>query len=345
MMKAFTPAVIRLFAYFAMGAVGFSQPAIRPLEGSDTVRGLQMSPDGRAVLDTSGQVLLRLPATKQKGLAELMGMLKEGDDIELFLRQFDEHAPAVDNEFSLEIFRGRRGAEATFVHSFPMAGAFQWVRFFQPPDARDKPAVIVDVNPGSVTLWTYLLAPDRRTMQKLFESSGAAGGEFMDLDGDGVYELIGRGNGGSDRCSFHLSPRPGPGTVPQIFIRVGTGYRQVFPSRNSALGVVDATFADLRRDGGIEMIALQEGPTEKPSQTLAVYRLENKSLRLEAQTSLPEQPVAFLVDTRDAAAGKEILVRSATPSECEAPGGKNPEESGTVKAYVLRGDKLEAVQP
>ena len=317
-MRTFTPFAMErppfgvcLFAFLILGAVGFSQPSTPPrtvkaIEGSDTVQGYHLSPDGKVVLDPYGQVLMRLPL-KQKALRELMGMLQDGADLELFLRRFDD----VDSQFRLEIFRGKRGAEAKFVHDIPMDGAFQWVRFFRPPDARDMPAVFVDVNPGSITLWTYLLAPDRQSMEKVFESSGAGGGEFMDLDGDGVFELIGRGNGGSSICTFHLSPRPGPGTVPQVFLHVGAGYRQVFPPRDSDLGVVDATFSDLRRDGVIEMITIQEGPPDKPSQTLA-------------------------------AGGREILIRSANHAECEAP---NPEESGTVTAYVLKGDRLEAVQP
>jgi hypothetical protein len=331
-----------LFSLLILGAVGFSQPStlprtIKAIEGSDTVQGYQLSPHGNVVLDPSGQVVLRLPV-QQKGIRELMGLLQDGADRELFVRRFDD----ADNQFHLEIFRGKRGAEGKFVHEFPMDGAFQSVRFFQPPDSRDKPAVFVAVNPGSITLWTYLLAPDRQSMERLFESNGAAGGEFMDLDGDGVFELIGRGNGGSSICTFHLSPRPGPGTVPQVFLHVGSGYRQVFPPQDSEFRVVDATFSDIRPDGAVEMITIQEGPPDKPSQTLAVYKLQNRSFRRVAQTSLPPQAIAFLVDTRDAAGGREILIRSANHAECDAP---HPEESGTVKAYILRGDRLEAVKP
>jgi hypothetical protein len=296
------------------------------------------------VLDASGRVLMRLPVVKQKAVPELMGMLQHGPDIELFLRRPEDSGPAGGTQFRLEIFRGKRGSEAAFVHAFPMDGAFQWVRFFQPPNAKDSPAVFIDVNPGSVTLWTYLLAPDRQSMKMLFESSGAGSGAFIDLDGDGVYELIGQGDGGSPRCTFHLSPRPGPGTVPEIFAHTGGSYRQVFPPPDFAPAIVDGSFANLRGDGAVELIVLQDGVAAEPSQVLAVYKLENKSFRLVAQTSLPPQRIAFLLDTRDSPGGKEILVRSATRAECEGMGG-NPEERGTVKAYALHGDKLEPVQP
>jgi hypothetical protein len=330
----------------AVGALGFSQsPKTRDvIQGSETVRGYRLSSDARAVLDAYGRVLMRLPGVKRKAVPELMGMLQQSADIELFLRRLDDPDPSGGIQFRLEIFRGRRGAEATFVHDFTLDGAFQWIRFFQPPDARDNPAVFIDVNPGSMTLWIYLLAPDRQTMEKLFESNGAGGGEFIDLDGDGVYELIGRAIGGSARCTFHLSPRPGPGTAPEIFVRAGAGYRQVSMPPDLAPSVVDGTFADLRGDGAVELIVLQDGLAEEPAQALAVYRLENKSLRLVAQMSLPPQRLAFLLDTRDSPGGKEILVRTATPAECEVIGA-NPEEVGTVKAYILRGDRLEPVQP
>ena len=331
-----------LVADLTPGAEGFSQSSTLPrtveeIEGKDTVRGYKLNSDGTVVLDPSGQVLTHLPAPKRKSVRELMGMLHDGTDFEWFVRRCDYDS----SEFSLEIFRGKRGAEARFVHEFRMDGAFHWVRFFQPPDARDKPAVFVDVNPGSLTLWSHLLSPDRQSMEWLFEKGGAERGEFVDLDGDGVFELIGWGDGGSPRCTFFLSPRPGPGKVAQVFIHVGPGYRLVFPRRDSALSIVDATLSDLRGDGAIEMITIEEGPTKKPSQRLAVYKFENKSFRLVAQRSLPLEPVAFLVDTHDTLDGKEILVRSANNAECKTY--PPPEEAGTVKAYVLRGDRLEAV--
>jgi len=345
--------------FFAMDVLGFSQPSVPPvapadskpqtrraIEGSDTVSGYQLSPDSRVVLDPSGQVFMRLPATQRKAALELMGMLQQGPNIELYVRRLPDLDPSPGtDQYRLEIYRGKRGGAATFVHDFPLDGAYQWVRFFQPPNAGNSPAVFIAVNPGSLTLWTYLLAPNRQSMQMLFESSGAGGGEFIDLDHDGVYELIGPGNGGSSRCTFSLSPRPGPGTVPQVFVRAGAGYRQVFPPRDLMSGVVDGTFADLRGDGAVELIALQEDFGKEPAQALAVYRLENKSFRLLAQTSLPPQPIAFLVDTRDSPRGKEILVRSVTPAECEIPGAAYREDIGTVKAYRLNGNKLEAAQP
>jgi len=349
-----------LLMLFTIGALTFSQPAApsdapgnsrlarrQAIEGSDTVRGYQLSPDARVLRDPSGLILMRLPFMHRKAEPELMGLLRQGSDIELFLRRLDDPNPSGETRFRLEIFRGKRGAEAMFVHDFPLDGAFQWVRFFQPPDERDKPDVFVDVNPGSLTLWSYLLSPDRKSMQQLSDSSGVGRGEFIDLDGDGVYELIEWHTASSERCDFFTRGFAGGGTgsVPEIFVR-GSGYREIWPPKTGArlMYPVDAKFADLRGDGAVELIVLQEGVAEKPAQVLTVSRLENKSLRLVAQISLPLQPIAFRVETRDSPVGKEILVRAATLAECKVPGA-NPEETGIVKAYVLRGDKLELVQP
>src|ERR1700728_4008178 len=139
----------------ALGALGFSQPPktiFNGIQGSETVRGYRLSPDARLLLDPSGQVFMRLPAGKPESVPELMGMFQQGPDIELFLRRLDDPDPSGGRQFRLELFRGRRGAEAAFVHAFTLDGAFQWVRFFQPPDARDTPEVFIDVNLCSLTV-------------------------------------------------------------------------------------------------------------------------------------------------------------------------------------------------
>ncbi len=343
----------------ALGAPGFSQsPKARDgVQGSETVRGYRLSPDARSVLDPSGQVIMRLLAAK-RAEPELMGIFQQGLDIELFLRRLDDPDPSGLIQFRLEIFRGRRGGEAAFVRDFTLEGAYSWIRFFQPPDARDSPEVFVDVNVGSMAFYTYRLAPDRGSMEKLYQSTGFGRSEIIDLDGDGVYELVGWNSAASPRCNFFHAGGPGggPGAGPEIFVRAGAGYRKAWPPQDWASSTygdrstnpdwgkmfqVDASLADLRGDGAVELIVLEESLTERPAQVLAVYRLENKSFRLVAQTSLKSERIAFGLDTRDSSRGK-ILVRTVAPAECRTVGG---EEKGTVKAYLLRGDKLQEVQP
>ena len=293
-------------------------------------------------------------------MPELMGILQRGADIELFLRRLDDPDPSSGAvQFRLEIFRGRRGAEAAFVHDFTMDGTFQWVRFFRPSDARDSPEVFIDVNVGSLHMLTYRLAPDRQSMQELYASTGYGSSEIIDLDGDGVYELVGWASVSIPHCNFFHAGGPGggPGSVPEIFVRAGAGYKEVWPppdwaaftygdkSTNPDWGKMfqaDASLADLRGDGSVELIVLEERLVDNPAQVLAVYRLENKSFRLVAQTTLPRERIAFRVEPSDSPFGKEILVRSVAPADCMVVGG---EERGTANAYILRGDKLQELQP
>jgi hypothetical protein len=344
----------------ALGAPGFSQsPKTDGVQGSETIRGYRLSPDGRVVLEPAGQVFLRLPAMKRKAVPELMGLLQQGADIELFLRRLDDPDQWGATQFRLEVFRGRRGAEAVFVHDFTMDGAFQWVRFFQPPDARDSPEVFIDVNVGSLHMLTYRLAPDRQSMQELYDSTGFGSSEIIDLDGDGVHELVGWVRVSIPDCNFFHAGGSGggPGSVPEIFVRDGTGYKSAWPppdwtsytygdkSTNPDWGKMfqaDASLADLRGDGVVELIVLQERLVDHAAQVLAVYRLENKSFRLVAQTTLPRERIAFHVEAGDSPGGKEILVRTVAPADCMVIGG---EERGTATAYILRGDKLQELQP
>jgi hypothetical protein len=148
-----TRLVICLLGFFA---TGFSQPPAPPagpklntreaIDGSDTVRGYRLSPDARTVFDPSGQVVMGLPMVK--GMPGLMGMLERGSDIELFVTVHGGVLGAPIN--SLEIFRGRKGAEAVLVHAFTLEGPWGGVRFFQQPDARANPEVFLEVYLGSI---------------------------------------------------------------------------------------------------------------------------------------------------------------------------------------------------
>jgi hypothetical protein len=276
----------------ALGAPGFSQSSKTRdgVQGSETIPGYRLSPDGRVVLDPTGQVFLRLPAMTRKAVPELMGILQRGRDIELFLRRFDDPDASGGTQYRLEIFRGKRGAEAAFVHDFTLAGAHHWVRFFQPPDARDSPEVFIDENVGSITMLTYRLAPDRQSMQELYTSTGFGASEIVDLDGDGVYELVGWASVSIPHCNFFHAGGPGggPGSVTEIFARAAAGYKEVWPppdwasatyddkSTNPDWGKMfqaDASLADLRGDGAVELIVLQQRLVDSPDQVLAVYKL------------------------------------------------------------------------
>jgi hypothetical protein len=331
------------------------------VQGSKTILGYSLSADARSILGASGQVLIRLPSMARQGVLQLLGILQDGPDIEAFVG-WTGPLPELDNH--LEVFRGRSGAEAEFVHDFTLpAGPFLGVSFFQPPDARDAPAVLAGFYLGSLTSTTYVLAPDRQSIEKLFD---ATSWEFSDLDRDGVYELIAWPRDGGDRrgaCAPGFIPSA---SNPELFVRAGASYRKVWPppdwfpsdddlqnhrdflDRKGASYQISAGFADLRGDGATELVVVQDRALDEPTQSLAIYRLESNVLRLVAQTSLPPQRPATILaaihdsSNGDSSDGREIMVRTATPPPCPRS-DRYPgiEDTG----FILRGDRLQPVQP
>jgi hypothetical protein len=356
--------------FFAVGALGLCQTSIydrtpnvlAALDGSKTVVGYRLSADERTILGADfspAKVLIRLPSVHRKAVPQLLGMLNHGAGIELFLGWVDLKSEPGNFEHHVEIFRGARGTEAALVHDFTLYGGpgMGNVSFFQPPDARDTPAVFIDIQGGAYWGTTYILAPDRQSVVELFTSSDY---EFADLDRDGVYELIAWNRRPFDvRCNFGIFAVR---FYPEVFVRAGASYRQIWPppdwpavdgrlsdrfrnhERNGvpwdANFQIVAGFADLEGDGAAELIVLQDRLREDPAQALAVYRLEKKSFHLVAQTSLPPQSISYLLDgIRDSSEGKEVLVRTATPAKCKA--GGDPAEAGWEdEAYILRGGHL-----
>jgi hypothetical protein len=358
---------IWVFTLLAVGPLGLAQRepdwpnSQTTVAGSETVLGYTLSPDTRTILGTgshSGEVLLRLPSVSQQGVAELAGMLQQGADIEVFMVW---QSPGIPQGFDnhIEIFRGRPGTEAALVHDFTLLGGPGGrVSFFQPPDARDSPKVLIDIYAGTTYWTTYLLAPDRQSVEKLFDASGY---EFADLDGDGVYELIvwdGRWSDSAwciDLFGFSFYPR--------IFVRDGAGYQMAWPLPGEANFRVAAVH-DLRGDGVAELIVLQDrvGAGEPTTPAVAVYKLDQKIFRLVAEASLPAERIAFTqIGFRDSLDGKEVLVRTAFPAAVVQPPDAlaranavhliselaqcDPEGPGTTgAAYILRADRLEPVQ-
>jgi hypothetical protein len=351
---------IWVFTLLAVGPLGFAQREPDWPNSRAKVAGLlgyTLSPDTRTILGTgshSGEVLLRLPSVSRQGVAELAGMLQQGAGIEVFMVWQSLGPQGFDNH--IEIFRGTPGTEAALVHDFTLPGGpGARVIFFQPPDARDTPKVLLDIYAGTTYWTTYLLAPDRQSVEELFDASDY---EFADLDGDGVYELIvsdGRWSDSAwciDLFGFRFYPR--------IFVRNGAGYQMAWPLPGEANFRVAAVH-DLRGDGVAELIVLQD-LAGAYTPTVALYRLDQKVFRLVAQASLPDDRIAFTqIGLRDSIDGKEILVRTASPAGVVQPPDAlaranaahliselaqcDPEGPGTTEtAYILRADRLEPVQ-
>jgi len=366
----------RIFAFFTFGVVGLSQISnsdgrtpntSAAVVGSKTVLGYRLSPDARLILVTdspSRQILIRLPSVRRKAVPQLLGMLQHGADIELFVGWVDLESEPGHFEHHIEVFRGRRGTEAALAHDFTLFGGPGFnVSFFEPPDARDTAAVLFDIQGGAYWGTTYLLAPDRQSVDRLFDASDY---EFADLDHDGVYELIAWNRRPFDvRCTFGIF---GVRFYPEIFVRAGASYRKAWPpsdwpapdgeledrfrkhERNGVpLGAnfqVMAGFADLDADGVAELIVLQDQLRDEPTQALAIYRLERKVFHPVVQASLPPERIAYLLEgVRDSPDGKEILVRTVTPAKCHAGGIPPAETAETETAYTFHGGRLQPPQP
>jgi hypothetical protein len=282
-------------------------------------------------------------------------------EVEVFLAWVaKEEVPDILFQSHVEVFRGRRGAEATLVHDFMFVGVHAEVSFFEPPDARQPPVTLIDIVGGATWTTTYLLSPDRTSADELFTSSDW---EFADLDRDGVYEPIAWRRRPFDvRCSFGIFAVR---FYPQVFVRSGATYRKVWPPQNWAEPGYDletsfhdhqldarlqgtnlqivGVFADLDGDGVSELIVLQDRLRDEPEQSLAIYRLERNQVRQVAQVSLPAQSIAFLISgIRDSKEGKRVVIQTATPTKCEE--GRNPEGSGTSEVeYLFRQGRLELV--
>jgi hypothetical protein len=346
----------RFFAFCLVSAVGLSQngarakpmpppDARRPVPGSTTVAGYRLSADARAILGASGQVLIRLPSRDRKSMPELLGMLQPGADVELFLGWYATQGSTGD--LHLEIFRGRRGTEAAVVQEFTLDGGPFWhISFFQPPDARDTPKVLIDTFAGTTYWFTYLLAPDRQSVEMLFASSDY---EFADLDRDGIYELIAFDGRWSsiDWCLDMF----GFAFYPRIFVRDGAAYRMAWPPPDAgAANFRVVGFPDLLGRGATELLVLQDRMGGEPTtRMLAIYRLENGVFRLMAQAPTPADRMAFPdVSIRNAASGgKEIVIRTSPPAAVRTTGPVDckPEGSDTAATtYLFRSDRLQPAQ-
>ena len=355
--------------FFAVGPLSLSQPSVldwpstRPtVAGSDTILDYRLSPDARMILGTgshSDEVLIHLPAVKRKGVPELSGMHRQGAVIEVFLGWF---YPEAEEGIHIEIFRGVPGAEATFIRDLTLMGGPYWrVGFFQPPDGRDTPKVLIETYAGSTYWTTYLLAPDRQSAEELF---GASGYEFADLDGDGIYELIASDGRWSD--SSWCLDLFGFSFYPRIYVRDADRYQMAWPPSGGANFRVAAVH-DLSGDGVAELVVLQDrvggnpagaagvyGSGVKPTTpALAIYRLDQKLFRLVAQAPLPAGRIAFpSIGFRNSFDGMEIRVRTVPPAAVQitnptgAPAECNPEGPGTAEAaYTFHASRLDPGKP
>jgi hypothetical protein len=337
-------------------------PNARPtLAGDKTVKGYRLTQDGMTIYQAD-HVFLRLPAMPRTAQPELLGMLRHGEDTEVFVDWTVYDDPASTTRHHVEIFRGKPGGAAVLVQDLPLSGGpGASIRFFQPPDPTQAPTVLINIMGETDWSTIYLLAPDRKSAAKLFTAYDY---EFADLDRDGVYELIAWNRRPFDiRCGFAIADVR---YYPEVFVPSGTGYQRAWPPADwsPAYGGLEgrfkdhekegvpwganlqivAGFADLDGNGAADLIVLQDRFREEPAQSLVIYKLNQTEFVPVDQVSLPPEHIAFLLEgIRNSPQGKEILVRTATPSKCTD--GGDYEAFGTSRtSYVFRQGKLEQIR-
>ena len=130
-------------------------------------------------------------------------MLHHGEDVEVFVDWMVYDAVRTCKH-SIAIFRGQPGGAAVLVHDLALSGGpGSSIRFFQPPDPKVAPTAITNIMGETTWSTAYLLAPRRRSAEKLFTAYDY---EFADLDSDGVYELIAWNRRPFDiRCGFAIA--------------------------------------------------------------------------------------------------------------------------------------------
>jgi hypothetical protein len=331
------------------------------VDASESVHAYRLSPDARALLDLSDHVVIRLPALNRKAAPTLFGMLPAGAGIEIFLGWMDPERSAEGFEHHIEVLSGARGSEAALLRDIVLyGGPGATVGFFQPPGAAVPPTVLIDIQGGAYWGTTYLLSQDRQSAERIFSSTDY---QFADLDGDGSYELIAWNRRPFDiRCNFGIFAVR---FYPEVFVSAGGRYRRAWPPPDWA--PPDFQFIDRMRSGekegvpwgakvqvlagfatgrenSVQLVVLQDRFVGKPEQSLAIYKFENQRFQLVAEEPLPPQRIAYLLSgPRDSGNGKEILIETATPDECEAGGDPKVIRNGEA-VYILRGNRLQRVQ-
>lgn len=319
--------------------------ALPTLAGDKTAKGYRLTADGLTIYQANHGIL-RLPAMPRTAQPTLLGLLRHGEDTEVFVDWTAYDDPASTTRHHLEVFRGTPGTTAVLVQELSLSGGpGASIRFFQPPDPAQDPTVFINIMGETDWSTIYLLASDRKSTVKLFTAYDY---EFADLDHDGGYELIAWNRRPFDiRCGFAIADVR---YYPEVFVPAGSGYQRAWPPADwsPAYGGLEgrfkdhekegvpwganlqivAGFADLEGNGTADLVVLQDRFREEPAQSLAIYKLNKTEFVPVTQVSLPPERIAFLLEgIRSSPQGKEILVRSATPDKCND--GGDYEASGT----------------
>jgi hypothetical protein len=240
-----------------------------------------------------------------------------------------------------QVFRQAGSRQPAFLGEFTLSdGPSFTIRLYRPPDARDQPKIVFDIAGGGAWGTTYLLDSSGRTVTKLFAPNAY---DFVDLDGDGVYEAVAWNRRPNDeRCKFGLLAER---VNPEIYVRSAATYRKAWPPASWTRQEVMALLADMDGDGATEIVSLVDDWRSGPaSQNVIVYRYRRGVFTQLAATPLPWPKIAFmLADIRTLEGAPAVRVRLATAARCDA--GDNPDAGSGISeaAYAFRGGRLQRV--
>jgi hypothetical protein len=195
---------------------------------------------------------------------------------------------------------------------------------------------VIDVTGGATWTTSYSLSADGSSVQRLFDANYY---DFVDLNGDGVYELVAWDRRPNDkRCRFGMFEQR---VNPNIYLLSGDAYRKVWPPANSDWTQVMARLVDVDGDDTLELAALTDTLTQRAGpQNVSIYKLGTSSFRLVAQAQLPWPRIAYWLSSDSANGRPEISVLVADPAKCEA--GGDPEGEGAATAvYVMQNETLQ----
>jgi hypothetical protein len=320
-------------------AVAGMPGALKMVDGKSTVSACHLIRDGRIDCGAPNgpkETVLRLAPGKVDRRARLLGLFGLGDNVfEAVLGWTNAPVNYVWN-YEFQVFRGNRGGSGELAGNFALDGGPEaMVRFYKPPDNRDSPKIIIDVMGGATWGTSYLLSSGGSLGQKLFEATAY---DFVDLNGDGVYELVSWNRRPDDaRCHFGMF---GQGIYPEVYLRSGPAYQKAWPPANPGWTQIVALLVDVDGDGTPEIAALTDTFAQAAAaQRLAIYKLGTSSFRLVSQAPVPWPRIGYWLSNNRAAGKPEISVWIADRAKCEA--GGDPEGSGTAKAaYVMGSDGL-----
>src|ERR1035441_4705323 len=175
--------------------------ALKVMDGKSTVAGCRLAPDGAIVC--ASETVLTLSPTKVDHRGKLLGLLDVANNVTEVILGWAAPLRGNLRRYEFQVFRGEREGRGELAGKFALEGGFDpVVHFYLPLDRRDGPKVVIDVTGGATWTTSYSLSADGSSVQRLFDANYY---DFVDLNGDGVYELVAWDRRPNDkRCRFGM---------------------------------------------------------------------------------------------------------------------------------------------